>query len=361
MAGDVFISYSRRDQEFVLRLVADLEDREAFTWIDRGNIGGGQVWRDAIDAGIRECKVFVLIVSPDSIESPNVRSELELALAYDKPVIPLLYRKSTIPEVLNDRLREYQFLNFNRGAYARNLIDLVEALGEHGVMLQVDQVTLVQRRNERLGAPIDTEWQAAFGRIPGWALAWGVGWAILWTIVSIVRAFYFQPDDLSKWYVPPLGGFIGGAIGGLLAGFFTMMALRHNASSIRWRHMSPAIRIWAIFGSIGVVLAFSIAIATIVAPADQECSDLAECIAKKTATIFITAIVQAFVAVFYAVIALFMIGAAAGWLAVRSIRRLEPGILGRQAIGVLIAWGFGSIVAGIGLAVAAVAIAGPSS
>ena len=45
MAQEVFISYSHRDDEFVLRLASDLEDRGASVWIDRGNIQGGEQWR----------------------------------------------------------------------------------------------------------------------------------------------------------------------------------------------------------------------------------------------------------------------------------------------------------------------------
>jgi uncharacterized membrane protein YeaQ/YmgE (transglycosylase-associated protein family) len=41
---------------------------------------------------------------------------------------------------------------------------------------------------------------------------------------------------------------------------------------------------------------------------------------------------------FYSLIAFLMIGTVAGWLAVRHIRRLEPGILGRQAIWVIISY-----------------------
>ena len=43
--------------------------------------------------------------------------------------------------------------------------------------------------------------------------------------------------------------------------------------------------------------------------------------------------------------ALLLIGAFAGWLAVRHIRRLEPGILGRQSILVILGWSAGGIVA----------------
>lgn len=65
----LFISYSRRDQEFVLRLATDLQDRGAQVWIDQGDIQGGEQWRESIAKGVQGCQAFVLVVSPDSINS----------------------------------------------------------------------------------------------------------------------------------------------------------------------------------------------------------------------------------------------------------------------------------------------------
>ena len=97
MPGDVFVSYSRKDEEFVLRLVNDLEDRHALAWIDRGNIHGGEQWRASIQSGIRDAKAFVLVISPNSIASPNVGEEVGLALQLGIPIIPLVYRRACIP------------------------------------------------------------------------------------------------------------------------------------------------------------------------------------------------------------------------------------------------------------------------
>jgi len=361
MAGDVFISYSRRDQEFVLRLVGDLEDRQAFTWIDRGNIGGGQRWRDAIERGIRDCRVFILVVSPDSMGSSNVAQELEFAFSLNKPVLPLIYRNTRIPSALEDRLREYQYLQFDRGGYASNLLDLIDALAQQGVRLDVDRARLERRRDERLGAPVETEWGAVFSRVPGWALAWAIGWAIFWVVVPIVAIVVTRPDETSDWFVLPIGGFVGGLVGGVFAGFFTMVSLRHNASSIRWRHMSPAIWIWSLVGPIGVVAAFGIALASMSVPAATECTEFGQCIGQAIGSAIGAAIVAILAALLYTVIAVFVIGAVAGWLAVRAIRRLEPGIVGLQTAGVLISWGLGSIVAAIATLVAASVVGGSLS
>ena len=60
-----------------------------------------------------------------------------------------------------------------------------------------------------------------------------------------------------------------------------------------------------------------------------------------------TMIVMAIAFIFYSLIAFAIIGLVAGWLAVRHIRRLEPGILGKQAIWVIIGWGISAPLAAI--------------
>ena len=361
MPGDVFVSYSRKDEEFVLRLVNDLEDRNALAWIDRGNIHGGEQWRVSIQDGIRDARAFVLVISPNSMASPNVAEEIRLALQLGKSIIPLVYRRTGIPADLNAQLRRYQFLDFGRGGYRDNLLDLFDALTSLGVRLEVDRAELAHRRDERLGARVDTQWGAVFGRVPGWALAWGLGWALFWVVVAIALVVTASPDDPGQYAVLPIGGFVGGVIGGLLAGLITMMSLRHNAGSIRWRHMSPAIPIWGIVGSIGVIAAGAVAVAGVrmEEAAQPACTgDVVECFGQAFGQALGEALAYAFavaIAVFlYSVVVVFAIGCIAAWLVVRRIWRLEPGIVGRQTTGVVVGWGCGSVIAAIaGIIVAA--------
>ncbi len=362
MPGDVFISYSRRDEEFVLRLVNDLEARQAPAWIDRGNIHGGEQWRASIQGGIRDARAFVLVISPDSMASPNVAEEIGLALQFGTPIIPLVYRRATIPADLEAQLRRYQFLDFGRGGYRDNLLDLFDALTSLGVRMEIDRAELARRRDERLGASVDTQWGAVFARVPGWALAWGIGWALFWVVVAIVLVVAASPEDPGQYVVLPLGGFVGGVIGGLLAGLVTMVALRHNAGSVRWRHMSPAIPIWGIVGSVGVVAAGALAMAGagVEEAARPACTgDLGECLGQALGNAIgdaiASAIAVAFAILLYSAAVLFVIGCVAAWLVVRRIRRLEPGIVGQQTGGVVVGWGCGSMVAAIaGLVAAAI-------
>lgn len=356
MADDVFISYSRHDQEFVLKLATDLEDRGAHVWLDQGNIQGGEQWRQSIAAGVQSGKVFVLIVSPDSINSSYVAEELALASQYRKTIVPLIYRKTNLPAMLKAQLQNYQFLDFRHGGYAQNLADLITAITQQGVQLATDPAQLAQRRRERLGAPVKTQWGTVFGRIPGWAFAWGLGWAIFWLILLIFMRIAGNSgikNDLS-W---PIGGFIGGAIGGLLAGLFTMLALRRNASSISWKHMSRAIRIWGIVGPLGSIisgaLAYALFDASAIMNSGPKCSPMtAECFGQSLGYAFgaglAAGIALVLTIIIYVIVTLFVIGLVSGWLAVRHIRHLEPGILGRQAIWVVLGWGGGAVLALLG-------------
>ena len=49
----------------------------------------------------------------------------------------------------------------------------------------------------------------------------------------------------------------------------------------------------------------------------------------------------------FVIVAWFLTGMLAGWLAVRHIRSLEPGITSRQAWGVSTGWGAGAITAAL--------------
>ena len=92
MTKEIFISYSRRDQEFVTKLASDLNEQVAGVWFDQSTIQLGQQWHDEIMEGIRDCKAFILVLSPDSMESRYVREEVNKALELGKTIFPILYR-----------------------------------------------------------------------------------------------------------------------------------------------------------------------------------------------------------------------------------------------------------------------------
>ncbi|HVF24874.1 MAG TPA: toll/interleukin-1 receptor domain-containing protein [Anaerolineales bacterium] len=358
MTKDIFISYSRRDQEFVTRLAGDLDAQVAGVWFDQSTIQLGQKWYDEIMEGIRDCKAFILVLSPDAAESKYVREEVNKALELGKMIVPILYRPGKWPSEFESLVKEIQTLDLRSGSYTDNFQKLVDGLIEAGA---------VKATGERpfLRPATQTSMNVVLSKIPGWAFAWSLGWLAFWLVVIVFLVFLVNSqgdmgsDDLLAFMVILIGAGIGGFIGGLLAGLFTMLALRPNAPSISWKHMSPTIRIWAISGPLGMIVSSLITTLLIAIGAlgvesttpDCEGLGIGECLGAGIGNAIGEAVAFAFIIglvfLLFVLAAWFLTGLFAGRLAVRHIRRLEPGITNRQAWSVSTGWGCGAIVAAI--------------
>ena len=71
--ADVFISYSRRDEEFVERLRETLADNGKDVWVDREDIGPAVEWRREIELGIEGADIFTFVITPDALRSEPCR------------------------------------------------------------------------------------------------------------------------------------------------------------------------------------------------------------------------------------------------------------------------------------------------
>jgi hypothetical protein len=95
-----FICYARRDGDFVLDLAARLKQGGCPVWLDQWNIEPGQDWDQTIDAALAGCAAFLIVLSPYSVRSPEVRGELRSALNRGKRVLPILLRPCDVPRQL---------------------------------------------------------------------------------------------------------------------------------------------------------------------------------------------------------------------------------------------------------------------
>ena len=78
-----FISYSTKDQEFADRLFADLQTRGVRCWFAPHHISGGKKLHEQIDEAIRLHERLLLILSPASMESEWVKTEIAKARKRD--------------------------------------------------------------------------------------------------------------------------------------------------------------------------------------------------------------------------------------------------------------------------------------
>src|SRR5271157_4031024 len=118
-----FLSYSREDSEFAVRLAGDLKAAGVVVWRDRPDIDPGRRWDDAVQDALTSCPCMLVILSPASVASTTVMDEVSLVLEQKKTVIPVLYRDCKI----HFRLRRVQYVDF-RNDYDQGLKDLLKTL-----------------------------------------------------------------------------------------------------------------------------------------------------------------------------------------------------------------------------------------
>jgi WD40 repeat protein len=112
---DVFISYSRKDKEFVRRLHDALKASKRDIWIDWEDIPLTADWWKEIQEGIEAADNFIFTISPDSARSTVCRQEADHAVANGKRFVPILYRDVTDPEdqkLLHPHINSHNWIFF---------------------------------------------------------------------------------------------------------------------------------------------------------------------------------------------------------------------------------------------------------
>jgi hypothetical protein len=110
--SDVFLSYSRRDREFVQRLHGALVEEGKNVYVDWEDIPDwSSDYESELFGGIDGSDSFLFVLSPDSLGSSNCKLELDRAVEQGKLIRPLLRRGVDGAEV-PESLRKPQWLDF---------------------------------------------------------------------------------------------------------------------------------------------------------------------------------------------------------------------------------------------------------
>jgi WD40 repeat protein len=150
-ASDAFICYSRRDRDFVLRLHGALAAAGKEIYVDWEDIPDWSPdYEHELYAGIDASDTFLVVLSPDSLTSPNCKVELEHAVEQGKRIRPL-ERRDVDGTPVPDELRRPQWLDFRQDdEFDARTAELLDAIG-----VDADWA----RRHTRLGLRA-TEWNA---------------------------------------------------------------------------------------------------------------------------------------------------------------------------------------------------------
>ena len=130
-AGHVFISYCRKDEAVMQRIVAYLREQGISVWVDNEKlIPGTATWKKAIERAIKEASVIFVLLSPASYNSIWVEREISFAESHEKTIFPILVdgnEKNAIPITLVNHQRidirqnESIGLNFLNSAHSMYL------------------------------------------------------------------------------------------------------------------------------------------------------------------------------------------------------------------------------------------------
>jgi TIR domain/SIR2-like domain len=105
--GAIFVSYASEDREAAGRLAADLRSASLEVWFDKDAIRIGDNWDRSIERGIKECALFLPVISRQALSEENRRSyfwdewnaadKLTNRMAPDEPfIIPVVIDETRI-------------------------------------------------------------------------------------------------------------------------------------------------------------------------------------------------------------------------------------------------------------------------
>ncbi len=127
----LFISYSRRNSDFVSRLRDDLKARGVPYWIDQEGLSPGTPnWERAIRAAIETSSAVLWIVSPAAYESEYVSSELAVAEMYKRKVYPVWADGDNWIACVPLGRHNIQYVDMRGNGYAAGLNQFLTALGK---------------------------------------------------------------------------------------------------------------------------------------------------------------------------------------------------------------------------------------
>jgi WD40 repeat protein len=96
---NVFLSYSRRDQDFVRTLYNALAAAGRDAWVDWEGIPPSAEWLHEVYGAIEAADTFLFVLSPDSLHSDVCAKEVAHALECKKRTIPVVCRDVTAADV----------------------------------------------------------------------------------------------------------------------------------------------------------------------------------------------------------------------------------------------------------------------
>lgn len=124
----IFISYSRKDEDFAQELLVGLQIAGFDPYLDKRDIAAGEDWEARLGRLIESSDTMVLVISPDSVASRRCAWEVDRTLELKKRLLPIVWRRVG-DEMVAPRLRQLNYIFFDRPlTFSASLATLASAL-----------------------------------------------------------------------------------------------------------------------------------------------------------------------------------------------------------------------------------------
>src|SRR5882762_7833170 len=134
----VFLSYASQDTEAAQGICETLRAAGIEVWFDQSELRGGDAWDQKIRQQIRDCALFVPIISTHTQSRPEGYFRLEWKLAVDRShlmaaekafIVPVVVDATTEPEALVPaQFRDVQWTRLQAGEIQAAFVDRIAAL-----------------------------------------------------------------------------------------------------------------------------------------------------------------------------------------------------------------------------------------
>jgi hypothetical protein len=106
----LFASYSHKNMREVFGIIRKISDGRCRVWYDEG-IEPGNEWPEEVGRALTACRLFIVFMSPEAIESRNVRNEINMATSENKAIMVVFLQPTGLSEGMKLQLGTVQFLN----------------------------------------------------------------------------------------------------------------------------------------------------------------------------------------------------------------------------------------------------------
>ena len=102
LSGAVFVSHASEDDATALRIAAALRAAGIEVWLDRSELKGGDAWDHSIRQQLRDCALFMPVVSRHTTRRPEAYFRLEWHLADQRTLLMAPSKAFVVPVCIDD-------------------------------------------------------------------------------------------------------------------------------------------------------------------------------------------------------------------------------------------------------------------